>query len=109
MLHTKELAARLQEEFITVNCLHPGVVNTHFLRNVSGIFGSILKLFFSFQLTPKEGAKTSVFLALDSSVEGLTGGYYADSRKIASSPEGSDAEKAKKLWNYTEEQLKSFL
>jgi len=109
VLYTRELSRRLQGQYITVNCLHPGMVNTGFTRNFKGIIGRIAKLFFSTQLTPKEGAKTTIFLALDHSVEGKSGGYYSECRSIASSKEGANLEKALRLWKYTEDQLSSFL
>ena len=109
VLFTRELAKRLSKERITANCLHPGVVNTNVMRDLNGIMGVLSRWFLRRQLSPEQGAQTSLFLALDDSVEGLSGGYYADCKSIASSKDGANEEDANRLWAYTESQLHSFL
>ena len=109
VLFTRELARRLKEERITVNCLHPGVVNTNVMRDLNGIMGILSRWYLRSQLSPAQGARTSLFLALDPSVEGLSGGYYADCKSIASSKDGANKQDAQRLWSYTESRLHSFL
>ncbi len=109
VLYTRELSNRLTEDFVTANSLHPGVVNTHFLRNTSGILGRLMKLFFSFQLSPEQGAATTLFLALDKSVEGKSGGYYSDCKRVEPSSQGGDDALAASLWEYTESTLQQWL
>ena len=109
VLFTRELARRLEGENITVNCLHPGVVNTKVMRDLDGIMGILSRWYLRRQLSPGQGAQTSLFLALDPSVEGLSGGYYVDCKSVASSKDGANEQDAKRLWSYTESQLRSFL
>jgi NAD(P)-dependent dehydrogenase (short-subunit alcohol dehydrogenase family) len=83
---TYELAERLQGTGVTVNCLHPGVIDTKLLRtNFSGgrpVF---------------EGSKTSVYLATAPELENVTGKYFMDKRETRSSHISYDPEVRKKL------------
>ena len=63
ILFTFELAERLKGSGITVNALHPGVVNTNFGREFKGIMSVLLRLGKSLMLSPKKGAETSIYLA----------------------------------------------
>ena len=58
ILFTIELSERLKDKNITVNCLHPGAINTKLLRAGWGAAGG----FFGRNL--QEGAKTSIYLAV---------------------------------------------
>lgn len=75
ILHTRALAKH--HTSITVNCLHPGVVQTGFAHDQGGLMGWGFRLLKRFFISAQQGAKTSLFLAYDSSVTGKTGGYYA--------------------------------
>lgn len=92
---TYMLARQIAATDITVNCLHPGVVDTKMLRKgFPGIRGK----------PPSEGAGTSVFLALTPEVEGLTGMYFEESRKPGrSSSLTYDREVQKRLWDVADE------
>lgn len=65
ILFTYELAKRLNETGITVNCLHPGFIRTKLGHNKenSRIFRVGLQLAQLFGANPKNGAKTSLYLA----------------------------------------------
>jgi NAD(P)-dependent dehydrogenase (short-subunit alcohol dehydrogenase family) len=70
---TFAIARRLERSGVTANCLHPGVVNTKLVRFAfPGMEG----------ISPEEGAKTSVYLALSPSVAGISGKYF-DNRRLA--------------------------
>ena len=45
------------------------------------------------------GAKTSIYLASSSSVEGISGKYFFDSRIIPAAPQATDMAGARKLWD----------
>jgi len=89
VLFSVELAKRLRARRIDVNSLHPGVVSTNLLRAGFGGGGPD---------SLEEGAATSVFLALDPSVRGVTGKYFARSREAQPSAEAQDAELARRFY-----------
>ncbi len=53
--------------------------------------------------TPEEGASTAVFLASAPEMEGVTGGYYEDSRRKSPSARAVDSRLAYELWRVSEE------
>src|SRR5436309_7199390 len=76
VLSTYELARRLQGTGVTVNCLHPGFVATHFGQSDGGpAFRLLVKVIGSFGTSPQEGAKNSIYLASSPEVESVTGKY----------------------------------
>jgi NAD(P)-dependent dehydrogenase (short-subunit alcohol dehydrogenase family) len=100
ILFTYELAHRLTGTGITVNCLHPGFVNTRFAFNRESEKPNwMMKLMKPFTIQPSEGAQTSVYLAASPEVEGVTGKYFAKRKEKASSRASYDLVIAEKLWN----------
>lgn len=100
VLFTYELARRLAGSGVTVNCLHPGYVNTGLSLNNGPIYGVFAGLSARlFGRKPEEGARTSIYLAASPEVEGVTGKYFADCQPISSSPESYDKEVAARLWH----------
>lgn len=93
ILFTYALAERLQGTGVTANCLHPGVIRTKLLRAGFGDHPGE---------TPEKGARTSVYLATSPEVEGVTGGYFADSRPARSSPASRDRRLQERLWEISE-------
>jgi len=55
-----------------------------------------------FLLTPEQGARTQVFLASSTPMEGVSGGYYVKSKAARSSPRSYDVEARKRLWDASE-------
>ena len=104
VLFTRELARRVKDRGITVNCCHPGAVATNIGIDRETGFGktvtSILKPFF---LTPEQGAKTAIFLATDESVKDISGEYFYKCRIAASSKRSKDPELAKRLFEFSNE------
>jgi NAD(P)-dependent dehydrogenase (short-subunit alcohol dehydrogenase family) len=93
ILFTYELADRLSGTGVTATCLHPGVIRTKMLR--SG--------FPTLEGSPVEdGAATSVFLAADPGVAGVTGAYFVACREQKSSPASRDPRVRKELWSLSE-------
>jgi len=100
LLLTYEFARRLNGTHVTVNALHPGFVSTGFGKNNPGAFGSAIGVFsFLFGIRPDRGARTSIFLASDPSVENVTGKYFARRHEVASSPASYDAAAGARLWD----------
>ena len=63
VLFTYELAEKLKNTNITVNCLHPGVVNTNFGNDYKGGLKLIMSMLKPLLITADKGAETSIFLA----------------------------------------------
>ncbi len=104
VLFTRELARRLQEKKILVNCCHPGAVATNIGVSRDTGFGKtitgMLKPFFQ---TPENGARTAIYLASDESVAGITGEYFYRCRVAKSSKRSKDTELAKRLFAFSVE------
>ena len=99
MLFSYELARRLEGSGVTANCLHPGGVRTKILRNVKGPLGFIVKYGTYVLMSPRRGAKTSVYLASSPEVEGVSGKYFVKCREVASSERSLDETDAERLWD----------
>ncbi len=109
ILFTFELAKKLSGTNVTVNALNPGGVATNFSRN-NGIYfwaKHLLSLFLhrSF-LTAEKGALTSIYLASSTEVEGITGEYFFESKKVTSKKNLYNEEESQKLWKISEELTK---
>jgi NAD(P)-dependent dehydrogenase (short-subunit alcohol dehydrogenase family) len=99
VLFTYALAEKLKDFNIVVNALHPGVVNTNFTKNIGGI-SLIMKPFFKiFGVPPKEGSRTSVYLAASEEINGISGKYFIKSRAARSGKLTYDKERQDKLWD----------
>lgn len=95
IMFTYLLAKKLQDKNITVNCLHPGVINTKLLRSAFGAGGAPLI----------EGAKTLVFMATASELKNVSGEYFVNNRSKSSKEITYDKEVQRTLWKKTEEIL----
>jgi len=97
VMHTFALARRLAGTGISVNCLHPGVVSTNLLpRWLRVIKPLITKVMFD----AERGARTTLYLALDQSVAGITGRYFDEYQLPRdASPLANDVALQESLWN----------
>jgi NAD(P)-dependent dehydrogenase (short-subunit alcohol dehydrogenase family) len=99
VLFARELAARLTGCGVTVNALHPGLVNSHLfhagpapLRIVLSILGRLI------MLSPRQGAASSVYLATAPELSGHSGGYYRRCRRVSPSRAAQSTADAARLW-----------
>lgn len=99
VLFTYELARRLEGTNVAVNCLHPGVVRTGLARGSMSLMRLAYLLFAPFMLSPKKGARTSIYLASSPKVVNVTGKYFVKERDVKSSEESYNEDVAKKLWD----------
>ncbi|XP_053684450.1 retinol dehydrogenase 13-like [Sabethes cyaneus] len=103
VLFTRELAKRLQGTGVTVNAVHPGVVDTEIMRHM-GIFNSwfsgiLVKPFiWPFLKSPIAGAQTSVYAALDPELEKVSGQYFSDCAAKDVAEQAKDDKLAQWLW-----------
>lgn len=107
VLFTRELATRLKDRRITVNCCHPGAVATNIgISRDTGFGKTITGLLKPFFQTPEEGAGTAIYLAASEDVKDITGEYFYRCMIARSSARSKDMELAKKLFAYSEELVK---
>ncbi|XP_028968308.1 retinol dehydrogenase 11 [Galendromus occidentalis] len=102
MLFTVELSWRLKDSGVTVNCGHPGFVQSDFGVGDDSyqawLFTRLLKLYGK---TPEKGAMTSVYLATSDDVT-TSGRYFADCNTAIAPFWAINKGKAKKLWEVSE-------
>lgn len=104
VLFTRELARRVKDRGITVNCCHPGAVATNIgIDRETGFGKTVTKLLKPFFQTPEQGAATAVFLATDESVKDITGEYFYKCKVAKSSKRSKDMELAKRLFEFSEQ------
>lgn len=94
VMATYDLAERWQPLGITVNCLHPGVIDT----NLGGMPGFIKRLL------PKadKGARTSLHLAMAPELADVTGHYFSGCKPAKASPKTDNRAVRARLWEATE-------
>ena len=101
---TYTLAEQLKDTDTTVNCLHPGVVNTGFGANLKGwmkpAFEKLGKFLF---ITPEKGAATSIYLSASPQIQGITGKYWNKRKQNRSSKLSYNKEDAQKIWTISEQ------
>ena len=93
---------------LTVNCLHPGVVNTNIANNNSSMIYKTISSFIKFfAISSRQGAFTSTYLATSPEVDSFSGGYFIKSRPVKSSNISYDKDAAERLWTLSTEIWKS--
>jgi NAD(P)-dependent dehydrogenase (short-subunit alcohol dehydrogenase family) len=101
ILFTSELARRLAGSTVTANCLHPGFVDSRFGDAGDGwglrFFIRIGKRLLA--ISPKEGAKTIIFLAASPDVAAVSGRYYSKLKAIKPSNAARNMATARRLWD----------
>lgn len=127
VLFTRELAKRLEGTGVTVNALHPGVVDTELgrhmkiLNNTFGRFVFIVdsqmlilqqirhicsyvlrSLLWPLLKTPKSGAQTTLYAALDPELSNVTGKYFSDCAEKKVAPAATDDKMGQLLWEESE-------
>ena len=89
ILFTYELSNKLKNNNITVNALHPGVINTKLLRAGWGGVGN----------STAEGAKRIIYLSDSNDVGNITGKYFMNDSTTKSSDITYDENIRKRLWD----------
>lgn len=103
ILFTRELSVHLEDTNVTVNALHPGLVNTDIQRHsfISGLVFFPLRWYFF--KTAEQGAQTTIHCAVSEEMEGVSGKYLADCAFRDPSIGAQDDEAARKLWDISME------
>jgi len=111
VLFTRQLAKRLAGAGaganVTVNAVHPGPVRSSFGMDgdLHGFMGFGLRLVRPFEISPKRGAKTSLYLATSPDVAGRTGEYWVRSKPGHMSRQARNDEAAARLWDESDRLL----
>ncbi len=110
LMFTFEQAKRLAESNVTVNALHPGMVQTGFGRSNQGLIGRVTGIVLGLLqrvqgIGVKEGADTAVYLACSPAVEGITGAYWYKRQQEQSSPDSHDKAQWQRLWAMSAEMV----
>jgi len=105
ILFTRQLAKKLKSMggSVTVNALHPGAIRTEIL-NTFGLWMR-LGLFMSsfFMKTAKQGAQTTIDLAVNDQWANVTGEFFSDCKISKMSKVAQGDALATKLWDVSEE------
>ena len=99
MLFTQSLADQLKGTHVTVNALHPGVIDTNLLRKSYAMDGAGVD----------EGAKTSVYLASSPDVVRVSGKYFDAMREREASDLSQNKTLQNDFWNLSKEMIANFV
>ncbi|MBX3272738.1 MAG: SDR family NAD(P)-dependent oxidoreductase [Sandaracinaceae bacterium] len=95
IVFSNELARR--EPRVASNALHPGSVATDVTRD-SAVLSLLIKLGGFVIKTPEQGARTSVHLASEPALRGVSGRYFANCREAEPARVVHDRALAERLW-----------
>lgn len=98
ILFTRLLAKRLEGTGVTVYSLHPGVVQTELWRHVNGFQQFVMNMISPFTKNSVQGAQTTIYCAVEPTLETESGGYYSDCAPASCSAAATDDDMAQKLW-----------
>ncbi len=102
VMQTYEMARHLKDTGVTVNVVLPGFVATNLGRNTGSRMSKIMfGMMKPFQLSAKEGAETSVYVASSPDVEGVTGKCFVKKMENETSKISYDIGLQKQLWDVT--------
>ncbi len=109
VLFTRELARRAAGSGLTANTAHPGWVRSRFGMDgdTTGKSAFGFRAMRPFQISPRTGAKTSVFLATSPDVATRTGEYWVRSKPGHMGKHARDDAAAQRLWDESERLLAS--
>lgn len=93
ILFTNKLSRELEGTGITVNSMHPGVLNTKVLRTGWGAIGG----------SPAEGAKRIFLLAYSKELDDISGQYFMNDRAVRARDISYDKDTQDNLWRISKQ------
>ncbi len=107
VLFTRQHAKRLEGSGVTANAVHPGPVRSGFGMDgdLTGFMGFGMRLVRPFEISPRRGAKTSIYVATSPAVADKTGVYWVRSKPGHMSRHAKDDAAAQRLWDESEQLL----
>ncbi|PRP82739.1 retinol dehydrogenase 11-like [Planoprotostelium fungivorum] len=105
VLFAKELQKRSDANGWKIDAfsVHPGVIGTDLWNHNSGVQGAFLRFGRKFMRDTEEGAKTSLYCAVDRDAEKNKGGYFSDCAPKSGTSATRDDELAAGLWEKSED------
>jgi NAD(P)-dependent dehydrogenase (short-subunit alcohol dehydrogenase family) len=100
VLFNGALARRLEGTTVTANAVHPGAISTGLWRSIPPPFRWVIN---GVLPSSERGADTPLYLALDPSIEGVSGEYWAGRRRRRTSPLAANRGEQERLWALSEE------
>ncbi|MQA26711.1 MAG: SDR family NAD(P)-dependent oxidoreductase [Micromonosporaceae bacterium] len=104
VLFAHELARRLADVGVTSNALHPGAVDTNIWSGAPlwarPIIALALRPFF---ISAERGGERITELVADPALEGVTGAYFEDGKRVEPAPLVRDQDLARRLWDVSEQ------
>lgn len=94
ILLTRFLAAKPEFQEISLNCMHPGLVNTSLGRHGSRFFNAVFKLFGK---SPARGADTLIYMASWPKGQNVSGEYFVNRKIQRTTPQSYDMQTAERL------------
>jgi len=109
VLFVRELARREAAAGVTANAAHPGWVRSSYGMDgdTTGIIGSGMRVIRPLQISPRRGARTSIYLATSPEVADKTGLYWVRSKPGRMSEHARDGAAAARLWDESQQLLAS--
>lgn len=100
ILFTRELSKRLENSGVTANCLDPGLSMSAIAQNLPSDIRVVVELLQQrFGRSPEHASQTHVMLAVDPSVENVSGKYFSDCVELEPWFFARDESMARWLWD----------
>lgn len=110
ILCAKYLAKEFEGSRISVNALHPGVINTNLARDTGGLMTSVIKIFAPlFERSIEQGAATQVYLAVHPDCENISGEYFSNCQVARPSRLARDETLAQRLQEASDALIADYL
>jgi NAD(P)-dependent dehydrogenase (short-subunit alcohol dehydrogenase family) len=104
IMFSNALSRRLEGENVACNALHPGFVRTRFAKDNGGYFAALVSIGMTFgAISAEKGAKTQIYLATSSDVEGVTGKYFDLCKPKAPDSRALNESAQERLWAISED------
>lgn len=100
ILLTRLLSKSLSNYGISINCMHPGLVNTKLGRHGNWLFDSMFRLFGK---SAKKGADTLLYIVTDQEVKKISGEYFVNRKVKRTTAYSYDMNAAERLLKIVEE------